>query len=412
MSARARRRTRSALMAGAATAGLAIAGCSGASVSAHHGPAASIPVRPGDASPTQPAAPLAVLVSSVRPAAADVPVDTAVSVSARRGTIRSVTVRSADGVTLPGALNAASTSWTAGELLDPGMRYTVHSEAVNADGKTTTSTTAFTTADLTLDEQTYPSVTPVDGDVMGIAMPVVVTFDVPVTDRAEFESHMSVTSVPAQVGSWHWLSDSEVHWRPRTYWQSGTRVSVDLGLNGVNAGNGIYGQLDRHIHFSIGKAVVIRANVTTDKMQVLIDGRVARTVPVTGGKPDFETRRGIKVISEKYLTKRMNSATVGIDPNGPNGYDIPDVRYAMRVTNSGEFLHAAPWSIRAQGHYNVSHGCVGMSLPNAEWLYRLAKIGTPVEVTGTRRPLEAQNGWTDWNEPWAQYRAASALSSS
>ena len=241
---------------------------------------------------------------------------------------------------------------------------------------------------------------------MGIGMPVIVTFDVPVTNRAEFEKHMTVTSKPAQVGSWHWVSDTEVHWRPKTYWKRGTKVDVNLALNGVNAGNGIYGQLDRNIHFSIGRDLIIKANVATDQMHVLLNGQVARTIPITGGKPGgFQTRSGVKLISEKDLSKRMDSATVGIDPNSPDGYDIPDVQFAMRVTNSGEFLHAAPWSVYAQGHYNVSHGCVGMSTENAHWLYDLADIGTPVEVTGSNRPIEPNNGWTDWDMSWAKYRA-------
>jgi lipoprotein-anchoring transpeptidase ErfK/SrfK len=105
----------------------------------------------------------------------------------------------------------------------------------------------------------------------------------------------------------------------------------------------------------------------------------------------------------------MNSATVGIDPNGPEGYNIANVQYAMRVTNSGEFLHAAPWSVYAQGHYNVSHGCIGMSTANAQWLYNLTPVGTPVVVTGSSRPIEPNNGWTDWDESWAQYTATSAI---
>lgn len=412
MLARGRRR-QLALAAGAATLGLSLVACSGSSQPADTGglnhAAAN---QPGGAAPStgdEPAPP-ATLTSNVPPAATDVTVDTPVKVSVADGTLTSVEFTAADGTTLQGSYGPGKTTWTASEFLDPGVRYSLRSEAVNSDGTVTRATSAFTTADLTLDQQTYPSVTPIGGEIMGIAMPIIVHFDVPVTNRAEFERHMSVTSSPAQPGSWHWISSQEVHWRPRTYWKSGTQVSVDLALNGVDAGNGIYGQLDRHIDFSIGKAVLIKANVATDKMQVLLDGRVARTILITGGKPGgFQTRSGTKVISEKYLTKRMDSATVGIDPNGPNGYNIPDVRYAMRVTNSGEFLHAAPWSTDAQGHYNVSHGCVGMSTANAGWLFHLAEIGTPVEVTGSNRPIEPQNGWTDWDQSWAQYRAGSAL---
>ncbi len=412
MPGKARRRPHLMLVAGVASVGLALVGCSRSTDLAQpggvQGAAANQPGAAASTSTGTPAPP-ATLTANVRPAASDVPVDTAVVVKAANGTLKTVAFTAADGTAIRGAFDAARTTWTAAELLDPGVQYTLHSQAVNADGKATSSTRAFTTSDLTLDQQTYPSVTPLAGKTMGIAMPVVVTFDIPVTDRAAFEKRMSVTSVPAQVGSWHWVSGHEVHWRPRTYWEAGTKVSVDLALNGVNAGNGIYGQVDRHIHFSIGEAVLIKANVSTERMQVLVAGKVVRTIKITGGKPGFETRGGTKVISEKYLSKRMNSATVGIDPNGPNGYNIANVRYAMRVTNSGEFLHAAPWSIRAQGHYNISHGCVGMSTPNAAWVFHRAQIGTPVEVSGTKRPLEPQNGWTDWNQSWAQYQAASAL---
>jgi lipoprotein-anchoring transpeptidase ErfK/SrfK len=144
-------------------------------------------------------------------------------------------------------------------------------------------------------------------------------------------------------------------------------------------------------------------------MKVLINGNLARTIPITGGMPGFDTRSGIKLIIEKFYVKRMDSATVGIPQGDPNYYNIPDVYYAQRVTFSGEFLHSAPWSEYAQGSYNVSHGCVGMSPDNAKWLYDITHRGDPVEVTGTSRGLEENNGWTDWNESYKQYRQASAL---
>ena len=153
----------------------------------------------------------------------------------------------------------------------------------------------------------------------------------------------------------------------------------------------------------------MKANLQTDQMAVMVNGTLARTIPITGGKPGYETRSGTKLIVEKFAEKRMDAATVGIEPDDPEYYDIPDVQYAQRVTFTGEFLHAAPWSVSAQGSYNVSHGCVGMSTDNAAWLFNLTHRGDPVEVTGTRRGLEDGNGWTDWNESYAQYKQGSAL---
>jgi lipoprotein-anchoring transpeptidase ErfK/SrfK len=180
-------------------------------------------------------------------------------------------------------------------------------------------------------------------------------------------------------------------------------------VNGVNAGNGVYGQMSRKMHFSVGRSVIMKINLKSDQMKVMINGQLARTIPVTGGEPGKDTRSGIKLIVEKFTSIRMDGATVGFAPGSPDYYNIPDVQYAQRVTFSGEFLHAAPWSTYAQGSYNVSHGCVGMSTDNAAWLFGVTHRGDPVEVTGSNRGLEDNNGWTDWNEPFKQYMQASAL---
>ena len=100
----------------------------------------------------------------------------------------------------------------------------------------------------------------------------------------------------------------------------------------------------------------------------------------------------------------MNSETIGIDPNSADGYDLDDVEYAMRVTYSGEFVHAAPWSVGSQGSANVSHGCTGMSTENAAWLYNNSKVGDVVEYVGTDKPMDLTNGFGDWNASFADYQ--------
>ncbi len=112
------------------------------------------------------------------------------------------------------------------------------------------------------------------------------------------------------------------------------------------------------------------------------------------------------MIVEKFRHKRMNSETIGIDPNSADGYDINDVEYAMRVTYSGEFVHAAPWSVGSQGYANVSHGCTGMSTDNAAWLYNQSIPGDVVEYTGTSKQMTLTNGYGDWNLGWAAGRRA------
>jgi lipoprotein-anchoring transpeptidase ErfK/SrfK len=184
---------------------------------------------------------------------------------------------------------------------------------------------------------------------------------------------------------------------------------VDADLNGVDVGGGVFGQLDRTVSFTVGRSLVHRVDVRRHVMRTFVDGRLVRTTPISAGKPGFETRSGTKVVLEKFRTKRMDAATTGIQPGDPEYYDIPDVEYALRVTYSGEFLHAAPWSVGSQGSANVSHGCVGMSTEDARWVYDNTRRGDVVEVTGTDRTMTLENGFGDWNLPFEDYAEGSAL---
>ena len=113
---------------------------------------------------------------------------------------------------------------------------------------------------------------------------------------------------------------------------------------------------------------------------------------------------------EKFDVRRMNSETVGIPAGSAESYDIDDVQWAMRLTHSGEFIHAAPWSVGSQGSANVSHGCTGMSTADAGWLYAMTRRGDVVETVGTAgEDMTLTNGWGDWNVPFATYREGSAL---
>ncbi|MEO9153297.1 MAG: Ig-like domain-containing protein [Lapillicoccus sp.] len=372
----------------------------------------STPASPS--STTRPAAPAVSLTPSVT-SDQSVPVDTVVKVAATGGTVTQVAMSYKDPkkgttVAVEGTLDPAGASWTANSLLEPGAAYALAMTGKNADGVTSTQSSTFTTQKLSLKEQIYPTLVG-DGATVGVAMPVIVRFDVPVTDRKTIQQHLKVTSTPAQPGSWSWISNNEVHFRPVAYWQPGTKVKVDVDINSVPAGNGVYGQISISGGFTVGRSLVMQADLATHQMNVLVNGEVARTIPVTGGKSGFSTRSGTKVMMEKFSTLRMDANTVGIEPGDPNYYNIPDVRYAMRETNSGEFLHAAPWSVGSQGRANVSHGCIGMSTANAGWLFNQVLVGDPVVVTGTSRTLEPGNGWTDWNIPFDQFKKGSALAS-
>jgi lipoprotein-anchoring transpeptidase ErfK/SrfK len=353
----------------------------------------------------------AKVVSSIKPGAKGVDLQRKLRLHVDSGTFETVQVTGPQGGVVQGRMSGDKTSWVSRTQLQADSRYRVTSTAVDSSGLQKSYESVFRTRALTLDEQTYPSFVPLEGQTVGVGMPVIVRFDVPVTDQASIEKHLRVTSQPAQAGSFHWVSSREVHWRPRTYWKPGTDVTVNADVGGVSAGNGIYGQESRVLQFHVGDSMVSKVDMNTHQMRVFRNGQQIRTIPITTGEqPKFTTRSGTKVIVEKFRHKRMNSETIGIDPASADGYDLDDVEYAMRVTYSGEFVHAAPWSVASQGHANVSHGCTGMSTANAAWLYNVSKVGDVIEYTGTDRGTDLTNGFGDWNAPFGDYRAGSALS--
>ena len=396
-----------------AVAALALGACSMAAP-APMGPSqgADQPSRAAapSAAPTQTPAADVVLTSSVT-GGSSVPVDTVVSVSAKGGTITSVDLSYQDpksgSVTVGGDITPDGSTWTARSLLEPGVSYTLAMKGSNPAGAEKTETSTFTTQALSAKQQISATLIQ-NGSTVGIAMPVVIMFSSPVTDRAAFERKMTVTSTPAQEGSWAWIGGREAHWRPKEYWKPGTKVTVKAAINGLAAGKDTYGKSDLTGGFTVGNALTMKADLKAHQMTVTINGQVAKTIPITGGAEGLETRSGTKVIIEKTPETIMDAATTGVPKDDPDYYRLT-VKYAMRMTWTGEFVHAAPWSVGSQGRANVSHGCVGMSTSNGAWLFNQVKIGDPITVVGTSRTLERANGWTDWNVSFEEFKKGSAL---
>lgn len=329
-----------------------------------------------------------------------------VIVRAVDGVLSSVVVDGPDGP-LPGAIGPDGMTWTAqADQLGFGARYTVSATAVDVRGVPTTTTSAFTT----LEPSRFVHaevVSPKAGSTMGVGTPIVVRFDRPIKRRADVERALVVRTPVPVLGAWAWRDDVTVEFRPKEYWPGNMPVRVDLAMEGVQTGKEAFGQGNTTFDFALGPSMVTRVNAETHTADVYRDGARIRTIPITTGKSGFETRSGVKVIMSKERTRVMDAATGGTDPNDPEYYRLL-VEYAMRVTNSGEFLHAAPWSVGSQGRANVSHGCVGMSTSNAQWLYDQTSVGDVVEVVGTSVPQNLGNGITVWTESWEDWLARSA----
>jgi lipoprotein-anchoring transpeptidase ErfK/SrfK len=345
----------------------------------------------------------AVVVMDPPDKAVDIATDATITVRAEQGTLERVVL--SGGAPTPGTLSPDRTTWTATGLF-AGTRYVLSARAEDQHGLSTLQTTSFTTVAPTATAKV--KMAPIQDETVGVGMPIMLTLTEPTADRAAVERRLSVESSPPVTGSWYWLSDTSLHYRPQTYWPANTAITVRMALRGVPFGNGVYGEHDRVVSFRTGDAMISTVDVAGHYMNVTQNGQLLRTIPVTTGKPGQATRAGIKIISEKYVDKRMDAATTGVDSTDPDYY-VVDVKYAMRVTNTGEFVHAAPWSVGSQGSDNVSHGCTGLSTEDARWLFDISRRGDVVEYVNSDRPLEPGNGITDWNVPWDKWLQGSAL---
>lgn len=373
---------------------VALAGCAGIGMGS----------GPATASPTASTPPATVEVS---PSGQQVRPDAVVQVTVHDGGIQSVVVTSIgddgdEGDEVDGKVDRSGSIWNSSGVLAPGTTYRVVTTVVDGSGASSEQTETFRT--LTPEVTASAQVTPGSDWTVGVGMPVVVDFSRAVTQREAVQEALSVAAKPAVNGAWRWMSATQIQWRPAKYWEPGTKVTVTSDLSSVELAEGVWGRSARDITFRIGDAMVSTVDVAGHTMTVRRNGSEIATIPVTTGRPGLDTRNGIKVIMSRQAKVRMDAATTGIPTTDPDYYDL-DVYWAMRLTHSGEFLHAAPWSIESHGHANTSHGCTGMSDKWAQWLYEKSKVGDVVIYTGSPRSLEWGNGYTAWNMDYATWKS-------
>lgn len=214
---------------------------------------------------------------------------------------------------------------------------------------------------------TVASVQPVNGQTVGVAHPIIVTFSRAVTDRGAAERSVQVTSPREISGSFEWLSDTVLQWTPDEFWPAHSQISLLAG--GVRR------------TFGTGATVLGVASISSHTFTVSIDGVIMRQMPASMGKPRFATPIGSFSVLEKSKALVMDSRTIGIPLTDPEGYKL-NVVDAVRITWGGVYIHSAPWSVGSQGYANVSHGCINLSPDNALWYFNQVGIGDPVVVNG------------------------------
>ena len=233
-----------------------------------------------------------------------------------------------------------------------------------------------------------PAFNPVNGALVGVAKPIIINFQRPIADRALAEQAIHISSNPPVAGTFYWTTDTQVRWRPYNFWPAGTQVHIDA--SGAQS------------NFRVGDSLIATIDDKTHQMTVTRNGKVERTIPVSMGMPDgkHETKNGTYYVLEKFPDMIMDSSTYGVPVNSPNGYKLK-VQWAVRIDNSGAFVHSAPWSVADQGKRNVSHGCINLSPENAKWFYDNFGSGDPIIVKNSVGLYNNPDGADDWQ--WTLY---------
>ncbi len=229
-----------------------------------------------------------------------------------------------------------------------------------------------------------PTFNPVNGSMVGVAKPIYINFAVPIANRQLAQDSIHISSVPPVPGRFYWVTDTQLRWRPQDFWPANTVVNIDAA--GTKSS------------FRTGDYLVATIDDKAHTMEIRRNGVVEKTFPVSMGRPDgkHETKNGTYYVLEKFPDIVMDSSTYGVPVNSAEGYKLK-VQDAVRIDNSGVFVHSAPWSVGSQGSRNVSHGCINLGPDNAQWFYDNFGSGDPVVIKNTGGGwYNTPDGASDW----------------
>ena len=327
---------------------------------------------------------------SVEDGAEDVEPGVPVTVTAPAG-LEKVTMTNEDGKEVEAELNDDKTEWTTAEPLGYSREYTV--EATTESGKTSTAT--FST--VTPSAQSTASLSPQEGEEVGVGQAISFYFDIAPSDKQAVEDAITVETSNDTEGGFIWLDANQLRWRPVEYWEPGTEVTVKADFYGRNLGEGIYGAEDAETSFTVGDEFRTVLNNYGKTLTVFKNGEEIKSFPVSLGEDGaFDTPNGTYVVGDQHDHLVMDSRTYGLALE--NGGYVTPVDYATQLSYSGIYVHSAPWAIWALGKHNQSHGCINARPEDAQWFLQNTKRGDPVEIIHTGgETLSPYDGLGYWN---------------
>ncbi|GAB2852794.1 Ig-like domain-containing protein [Actinocorallia aurea] len=344
--------------------------------------------------------------------------DSRITVTVVDGTLDTVTAK-VGKKSVEGELSADGKTWTSTANLKPAATYSITATAAGGEAPVSATSTFKTLKP----KATFgiSDIIPQAGETVGVGMPITVTFDRDIDDKKSVEKALKVYSEKPAVGAWYWTADNQAIFRTKNdaYWKANQDIRFEADLTGVKAGSGVYGTADKTQKWKIGASMISTVDTKKKYITVVRNGKKVKHEPISAGKGGGPVRGGVDTFvttSGTHLTMTasrlevMTSEWMGVDPKDTkNGGYEEKIPFAVRISNSGEYVHSMASRVWAMGRYNLSHGCVNSPPAFAEWFYNNFQRGDVVEITGTNRRVEWNNGWSYYEMPWKQWVKGGAL---
>ncbi|MEU6861359.1 Ig-like domain-containing protein [Glycomyces sp. NPDC046736] len=363
----------------------------------------------GDAEPEEPQSAAKVQLTPAD-GSTDATAATEIAWTVEEGEFNEFALTDASGNAVEGEMHPDGTTWVPASPLEWEATYTATVTATDAEGVTGETVSTFTLIPSPGDRVGLENYLPNPDTTVGQGAILAFRFDgheVPEDRRAAVERRLFVTSEPAQEGSWHWITGRALEYRPKEFWQPNTQVSVRLGLGGLDLGEGRYGEFDQSTNFTTdSEARMLEADNNSKQMRAYLDGTIVQTIPISlGSDTPIDGNDARSYSGTMTIMSREEESTFVSEL-----YDYEtDVKWAMRLTFSGQFIHGAPWAADRLGNSNGSHGCINVSDAMGEWLYNFVRWGDPVVVSNTGLDVPQGDGFTAWSLDWDTFKSGSYL---
>lgn len=267
-------------------------------------------------------------------------------------------------------------------------------------------------------ESATPASTPVhvrlyqsDGQTYGVGMPIIVYLSKKITDAKLFARATTVTvNGAAAAGAWYFQKSAiyaayplEAHYRLENYWPAHAAIILDLPIQGLSAGTNLIFDESLTLRMNTGAQNITTVDGATERLTLTTDGTPKFDFPVSLGKAATPTFTGTKVVMERDKVKRMVGTTPGDE------YDL-QVPWSVRLTNSGEFIHAASWNGGNIGQRSTSNGCTNLNVDAAQQYFNFAQIGdVAVYANSGGGLMPIWDGYGDWNLSWPEWKRGGVL---